>query len=273
MQIFQTVSQIRQWRQTVQKVAFVPTMGNLHKGHLELVREAKKIADNVIVSIFVNPTQFGANEDFSNYPRTEEQDLKLLLAQQCDAVFIPNIETIYEQNAQTIISVSQVSQNYCGASREGHFDGVATVVCKLFNIVQPNVAVFGLKDFQQFCVIQTMVRDLHLPIKLIGVPTVREIDGLALSSRNGYLSEIERKIAPKLYQSLQLAQNKLFLKQAISDIEKAAVFDLTQTGFIVDYFKIARRVDLKNATENDHERIILVAARLGKTRLIDNLWL
>jgi pantoate--beta-alanine ligase len=273
MQVLQTISQVRQWRESPMRVAFVPTMGNLHEGHLQLVREAKKTADKVIVSIFVNPTQFGVNEDFSSYPRTEKRDIQLLAAQHCDAVFLPSVETIYAQNAQTTVSVSQVSQDYCGASRVGHFDGVATVVCKLFNIVQPNLAFLGLKDFQQFCVIQTMVKDLHLPIELVGVETVRENDGLAMSSRNGYLSESQRKIAPKLYETLQIAREHLFLGQTVLNVEKSAIFNLTQAGFEVDYFKIARRLDLNLATENDHECIILVAAKLGKTRLIDNLWL
>lgn len=273
MQLFQSISHVREWRESVSRVAFVPTMGNLHAGHLKLVREAKKYADKVIVSIFVNPTQFGLNEDFSSYPRTEQRDFKLLDAENCDAVFLPSVETIYSQNAQTTVSVSHVSQNYCGASRAGHFDGVATVVCKLFNIIKPDVALFGLKDFQQFCVIQTMVHDLHFPIELVGVPTVREADGLAMSSRNGYLSEKEREIAPTLYQILQAARDKLLTGQKILDVENASIANLTQAGFIVDYFNIARRVDLKQATENDHELIILAAAKLGKTRLIDNLWL
>lgn len=272
MKQFKTISEIRAWRKENSRVAFVPTMGNLHAGHLQLVREAKKYADNVIVSIFVNPTQFGINEDFASYPRTETRDCELLAAEGCSAVFLPNVETIYSPKAQTTVSVSQVSQNYCGASRAGHFDGVATVVCKLFNIVQPDVALFGLKDFQQFAVIQAMTRDLHLPIELIGVPTVREVDGLAMSSRNGYLSEQERAIAPRLYEMLQQAQAALLAEELIENVKKLAIADLTQAGFSVDYFSVARRSDLKTATKNDHDLIILAAAKLGKTRLIDNLW-
>ncbi len=270
MQTFTTIPEIRAWRKENQRIAFVPTMGNLHAGHLQLVREAKKYADKVVVSIFVNPTQFGINEDFADYPRTEIEDCVRLAAENCDAVFLPNIETIYSSNAQTLVSVSHVSQNYCGASRVGHFDGVATVVCKLFNIVQPNVALFGLKDFQQFLVIQTLTHDLHLPIELIGVPTVRELDGLAMSSRNGYLNETERKIAPQLYQILQNSGEQLSQGKSISAIEKNAIAALTQAGFVVDYFNIARRDDLKIASDNDSNLIILVAAKLGKTRLIDN---
>ncbi len=273
MQILHTISDIRAWRNVNQRVAFVPTMGNLHAGHLQLVREAKKHADKVVVSVFVNPTQFGIHEDLANYPRTESRDCELLAAEGCDVVFLPSVETIYTPTAQTTVNVSVVSQNYCGASRAGHFDGVATVVCKLFNIVQPNVALFGLKDFQQFVVIQTLVRDLHLPIDIIGVPTVREIDGLAMSSRNGYLSENERENAPKIYHILQQARANLIAGKTIVDVETCAISALTHAGFDVDYFNVARRSDLQFATLNDKELIILVAAKLGKTRLIDNLWL
>ena len=276
MKILHTVSEIRHcvqnWRSTCERVAFVPTMGNLHAGHLQLVREAKRHADKVVVSIFVNPTQFGINEDFAAYPRTEIADCEKLTAEGCDLVFLPNIETIYAQTAQTSVSVSNVSQNYCGAARAGHFDGVATVVCKLFNIVQPNVALFGLKDFQQFAVIQTLTRDLHLPIELIGVPTVREADGLAMSSRNGYLNKQEREIAPKIYQILQQARDRLIAGKTITDVETCAISTLTQIGFQVDYFKVARRSDLQPATSNDVALVILVAVKHGKTRLIDNLW-
>jgi pantoate--beta-alanine ligase len=277
MQIHHTVSEIRRhvqnWRSTSECVAFVPTMGNLHAGHLQLVREAKRHANKVVVSIFVNPTQFGVNEDFAAYPRTEIADCEQLAAEGCDLVFLPSVETIYAPTAQTSISVSQISKNYCGASRAGHFDGVATVVCKLFNIVQPNVALFGLKDFQQFAVIQTLVRDLHLPIELIGVPTVREADGLAMSSRNGYLNEQERAAVPKIYQALQQARANFITGQTITEVEAYAISTLTQNGFQVDYFKIARRSDLELATPKDDALIILTAAKLGQTRLIDNLWL
>jgi len=272
MEIFELVSQVRAWRKNQARVAFVPTMGNLHAGHLHLVSEAKKHADKVIVSIFVNPTQFGENEDFADYPRTEKRDCELLVEQGCDAVFLPNVETIYSQNAQTTVSVAQIAKNYCGNSRAGHFDGVATVVCKLFNIIQPDVALFGLKDFQQFCVIQTLVRDLHLPIELIGIPTVRETDRLAMSSRNGYLSTAEREIAPKLYQILQTARTNFLTGQKINEVENQAIADLTTAGFNVDYLKIARQADLQFASENDdQDLIILTAAKLGKTRLIDNI--
>ncbi len=276
MQILHTVSDIRHciknWRNAGQRIAFVPTMGNLHAGHLQLVQEAKHHADKVIVSIFVNPTQFGVNEDFADYPRTETADCEKLAAESCDVVFLPTVEMIYAPNAQTTVSVSDVSKNYCGSSRAGHFDGVATVVCKLFNIVQPDISLFGLKDFQQFVVILTLVRDLHLPIELIGVPTVRELDGLAMSSRNGYLNSVARETAPKLYQTLQQARDELIAGQAITVVEQHAITKLTQAGFIVDYFKVAKRSDLQFATLDDNALIILVAAKLDTTRLIDNLW-
>ncbi len=273
MQIFHTVPEIRNWRENNQRLAFVPTMGNLHTGHLQLIREAKRHSDKVVVSIFVNPTQFGVNEDFADYPRTETADCELLAAENCDVVFLPAVEDIYAANAQTMIRVSQLSQNYCGATRAGHFDGVATVVCKLFNIVQPDVALFGLKDFQQFAIIQTLVRDLHLPIKLIGLPTVREIDGLAMSSRNNYLNEKQRLCAPQIYRILQQARDNLIAGQSIFEIEQQAISELKQTGFEVDYFNVARRSDLQAATVDDKALIILTAVKLGKIRLIDNLWL
>ena len=275
---FQTISEVRQcvelWRREGRQIAFVPTMGNLHEGHLTLVREAKRFADRVIVSIFVNPTQFGINEDFANYPRTEIDDCLKLVNEGCDAVFLPCVQTLYPLNSMTSIHVSGVSEHFCGASRSGHFSGVATVVCKLFNIVKPHYALFGLKDFQQFVVIQTLVRDLNLPIDIIGVPTVRERDGLAMSSRNGYLSAAERKIAPQLYGTLQVAHDNIInTSMSLALVQEQAINTLTQYGFVVDYFSIARRADLMLASKNDHERIILVAAKLGNTRLIDNLWI
>ncbi|MEY2666113.1 MAG: hypothetical protein RLZZ384_284 [Pseudomonadota bacterium] len=278
MKKFQTISDVRQcveiWRREGERIAFVPTMGNLHEGHLTLVREAKRCADRVIVSIFVNPTQFGINEDFSNYPRTEVDDCLKLLNEDCDAVFLPSVQTLYSPNAKTSIHVAGVSEHFCGASRSGHFSGVATIVCKLFNIVEPHCALFGLKDFQQFVVIQTLVHDLNLPIDIIGVPTVREQDGLAMSSRNGYLSAKEREVAPQLYETLQLVRDRLMKESAsFEQVQEHAIAALTQYGFIIDYFSVARRADLVLARKNDNELIILVAAKLGKTRLIDNLWL
>ncbi len=275
---FQTISGIRQcielWRHSGERIAFVPTMGNLHEGHLTLVREAKQHADRVVVSIFVNPTQFGVNEDFANYPRTEAEDCQKLTDEGCDAVFLPSVDTLYSPHAKTTVHVEGVSDYFCGASRRGHFSGVATVVSKLLNIIEPHSAFFGLKDFQQFVIIQTLVRDLNFPIDIIGVPTVREHDGLAMSSRNGYLTAAERKVAPQIYNTLQLARDQLrHSSYSFEEVEKQSIATLAQHGFVIDYFTIARRADLAFAGVDDHDLIILVAATLGKTRLIDNLWL
>ncbi len=278
MKNFQTISEVRQcvdiWRSRGERIAFVATMGNLHEGHLTLVREAKRCADKVIVSIFVNPTQFGVNEDFSNYPRTETQDCLKLADEGCDAVFLPSVETLYDSEAKTSIQVAEISDYFCGESRRGHFSGVATVVCKLLNIVTPHCALFGLKDFQQFLVIQTLARDLNLPVEILGIPTVREVDGLAMSSRNGYLTPQERDVAPQIYKILQMARNQIInTSTSFTQIQEQSIAILTECGFVVDYFSVVRRDDLMLASRNDNNLIILVAARLGKTRLIDNLWI
>jgi len=260
------------WRSAGQSIAFVPTMGNLHAGHLQLVNVAKTKADRVIVSIFVNPIQFGAGEDFDTYPRTEHEDKEKLKSINTDMLFLPPVEEIYAPDAQTVVSVTGISSLYCGASRPGHFDGVATIVCKLFNMVQPTVAVFGLKDFQQLAVIRTMVRDLNIPVQIIGVETVRETSGLAMSSRNGYLNAEEKTIAPQLYLSLNTARNAILAgNQSYSDIERQTLQFLQQAGFQPDYFSVCRSSDLKKATQEDTDLVLLAAARLGKTRLIDNI--
>ena len=204
MQTIEKISNLRGeinlWRQQGLKIAFVPTMGNLHQGHIALIEKAKLVADKVVASIFVNPMQFGVNEDIGNYPRTMAEDQQKLIAGGCDILFHPYPAIIYPKglDKQSYVEVPNVSEGYCGESRPGHFRGVATVVCKLFNIVQPDVACFGLKDYQQVQVIQTMVEDLSMPIEILPVETVREPSGLALSSRNNYLNEAEKKIAPAL---------------------------------------------------------------------------
>ncbi|MEN9898435.1 MAG: hypothetical protein RLZZ66_2084 [Pseudomonadota bacterium] len=278
MKNFQTISEVRQcvdiWRSRGERIALVATMGNLHQGHLTLVREAKQCADRVIVSIFVNPTQFGVNEDFSSYPRTEILDCLKLTDEGCDAVFLPSVDTLYDSEAKTSIQVAEISDYFCGESRRGHFSGVATVVCKLLNIVTPHCALFGLKDFQQFLVIQTLVRDLNLPVEILGIPTVREGDGLAMSSRNGYLTPQERDVAPQIYKILQIARHQIINTSiSFTQIQQQSIVNLTEYGFEVDYFSVARRADLMLASRNDHNLIILVAAKIGKTRLIDNLWI
>ena len=213
MQIIKNVCDLRElikaWRTAGETIAFVPTMGNLHAGHLQLVTRAKAVANRVVVSIFVNPTQFGVGEDFETYPRTEKEDQEKLIAEGVDVLFLPAVDDIYMSDARTTVTVAEVSEWYCGASRPGHFAGVATVVCKLFNIVQPDIALFGLKDFQQFTIIKIMVRDLNIPVEIIGVDTVREPSGLAMSSRNGYLTAHEKQVASELYRVLCVTRDAI----------------------------------------------------------------
>ena len=258
-------------RSTKKLIGFVPTMGNLHEGHLTLVRAAKKICDVVVVSIFVNPIQFGAGEDFDSYPRTLEQDSRLLADVGCDIIFAPSVDQMYgKQPRLTNISVSQITNDLCGQSRPGHFDGVAVVVTKLFNIVQPDYAFFGQKDYQQLAVIRQLVQDLNIPLEVIGVPIVRAADGLALSSRNGYLSEEQRSIAPKIYQLLKQAEVGLGEGQSLSQVLANISTELTQAGFVVDYVE-ARQPNLQPIEEFDRDLVLFIAAKLGSTRLIDNL--
>lgn len=277
MRTVNTVSElrnaVREWRSAGQSVALVPTMGNLHAGHLALVSKAKEKADRVVVSIFINPTQFGVGEDFESYPRTEQEDQEKLNSSGADLVFLPAVSEVYASDAKTIVSIAGLSEWYCGASRPGHFDGVATVVCKLFNIVQPDTALFGLKDFQQLTVIRTMVRDLNFPIEIVGVETVREASGLAMSSRNGYLSADEKAVAAKLYQSLCIARDAILAgQQSYEEIENSALLFLRDCGFQPEYFVVCRAGDLKKAGMDDMDLVLLAAARLGKTRLIDNIY-
>ncbi len=252
-------------------IGFVPTMGNLHQGHLNLVREARKLCDVVVVSIFVNPIQFGPNEDFDNYPRTLEQDQQLLAEVGCDIVFAPTVEQMYGNKPRlTNISVSDITNDLCGLQRPGHFDGVAVVVTKLFNMVQPNYAFFGEKDYQQLAVIRQFVRDLNLPLEVIGVPITRAEDGLALSSRNGYLTEQERQTAPTIYRSLKAAEQQLQQGVTLDAVLASIRQTLTETGFVVDYVE-ARTPDLQKINEFNQDVVLFIAAKLGKTRLIDNL--
>ena len=258
-------------RSTKKLIGFVPTMGNLHEGHLTLVRAAKKICDVVVVSIFVNPIQFGAGEDFDSYPRTLEQDSRLLADVDCDIIFAPSVEQMYgTQPRLTNISVGQITDDLCGKSRPGHFDGVAVVVTKLFNIVQPDFAFFGQKDYQQLAVIRQLVQDLNMPLEVIGVPIVRAEDGLALSSRNGYLSEQQRAIAPTIYQLLKQAEQQLHEGHALAQVLESISNQLTQAGFVVDYVE-ARQTNLQPIEQFDRNVVLFVAAKLGTTRLIDNL--
>ncbi len=258
------------------RVAFVPTMGNLHSGHAALVTKAAQRADFVVASIFVNPLQFGPSEDLDKYPRTLAADQERLLEAGCNLLFAPTVEEMYPDGmgVQTRVSVPQLSEGLCGASRPGHFEGVATVVSKLFNMVQPDIAVFGQKDFQQLAVIRAMVRDLNMPIQIIGEPTVRAEDGLALSSRNGYLDAQQRATAPVVYRTLnQLAegirQGRRDFPALIAEGQQA----LTAAGLKPDYLEVRQALNLRPATDADRDLVILVAAYLGPTRLIDNLHL
>ncbi|NOT11040.1 MAG: pantoate--beta-alanine ligase [Methylococcaceae bacterium] len=270
--VFQLRETLKGWRSAGLTIAFVPTMGNLHAGHLKLVEEARENADKVVVSIFVNPMQFGVGEDFETYPRTELEDNQKLRQTGADLLFQPTVTEVYASDAKTVVTVSGLSDMHCGLSRPGHFSGVATVVCKLFNMVQPDIALFGTKDFQQLAVIKTMVRDLNIPVGVIGVETVREASGLAMSSRNGYLTNEEKQIAPSLYQALCQAKAAVQMTdQPYSSIEQAAMTALTEAGFQPVYFSICRAEDLSKATPTDNNLVILAAAKLGKTRLIDNL--
>ncbi|USD36984.1 MULTISPECIES: pantoate--beta-alanine ligase [Ferrimonas] len=264
---------LKQWRQNGDSIAFVPTMGNLHDGHLLLVKEAKQRADRVVVSIFVNPMQFGAGEDLDNYPRTLEQDQQSLVELGADLLFTPTPQLLYPQGLdnQTYVEVPGISMLYCGESRPGHFRGVATVVCKLFNLVQPDVAIFGNKDYQQLAIIRAMVRDLNMPVDVMGIDTVRNPDGLALSSRNGYLTDSERLLAPELKQTLDWVAEQLQQGGDARTLEQQAGDRLNDHGFSTDYIHICHADTLNKATADDRQLVVLAAAKLGSTRLIDNL--
>jgi pantoate--beta-alanine ligase len=264
---------VKGWRSERKKIAFVPTMGNLHDGHLKLVKEAKLSTDKVVVSVFVNPTQFVQGEDFEAYPRTEAEDQQKLASVGIDALFLPSVSEMYGEDAGTIVSVKNLSTILCGQFRPGHFDGVATVVCKLFNMVQPDIAFFGQKDYQQLMIIRTLVRDLNIPVEIRSTGTVREISGLAMSSRNGYLNPNELQVAPKLYKTLCTARDRILAGEICYEtIEEEAVKLLQYSGFVTDYFSIRNSNDLSKAEKQDIDLIILAAAKLGKTRLIDNVF-
>ena len=278
MLVVETESELRrvilEQKRQGNRVGFVPTMGNLHEGHLQLVKHALQRADFVVASIFVNPLQFGENEDFDKYPRTHQEDIEKLTGAGCSLLFLPSVQTIYPKpmEQQTRVEVPDLSDILCGESRPGHFVGVATVVCKLFNLVSPDVAVFGEKDYQQLMVIRHMTLDLCLPIEIIGAPIVREDDGLAMSSRNGYLDTMQRQLAPKLYEVLSETADKLGKgDKGLEQLEQEAVNNINKLGFRTDYFVIRRADDLQLPEANETDIVILVAAWLGNTRLIDNI--
>jgi pantoate--beta-alanine ligase len=267
---------VRAWRAGGQRVAFVPTMGNLHAGHISLIELARQRGDRFVASIFVNPMQFGPNEDYAHYPRTPKNDERMLAEAGCDLMFMPDVAEIYPRGFEhdTRVAVPELSGILDGEFRPGHFDGVSTIVAKLFNIVTPHLAVFGEKDYQQLAIIRRMVADLCVPIEIVGAPTVREPDGLALSSRNQYLTEEERKVAPSIHEGLARAVNRI--KSGVTDfaaIEAAEVAALKKRGFRPDYFTVRDGKTLVAPAADAKHLVVLVAARLGKARLIDNLQL
>lgn len=266
--------QIAEWRHNDEHVALVPTMGSLHTGHLSLVELAREHAERVIVSIFVNPTQFGESEDFDEYPRSLELDKRRLKTTAADLIFAPDVATVYPfgtENA-TIVSVPGLTENFCGASRPGHFDGVTSVVARLFALVQPDVAVFGQKDYQQQLVIRHMAEDMNLPVSIITAETIREEDGLAMSSRNAYLSDEERSVAPVLFETLSSVGEELQNgRRNFEDLESKGAKELRDAGFVVDYFAIRRAESLEVPDRDCDELVVLVAAELGAARLIDNI--
>ncbi|MBE0509361.1 MAG: pantoate--beta-alanine ligase [Chromatiales bacterium] len=267
--------QLAAWRRAGDRIAFVPTMGNLHAGHLRLVEVARQQAERVVVSIFVNPLQFAAGEDLAAYPRTPAEDASALELAGVDLLFLPAEELIYPHGRKAICRVTvppELGEILCGASRPGHFDGVATVVCKLFNLVQPDLACLGRKDYQQLRVLQRMVRDLNIPVRLLGVDTVREADGLAMSSRNAYLTPEQRQQAPALYRTLQRLAGRLQAgEQDFAALQAEGMRLLEEAGLRPDYVSIRCRGDLRPAVTGDTELVILAAAYLGRARLIDNL--
>ncbi len=249
-------------------------MGNLHAGHIQLVTTAKQKADKVAVSIFVNPTQFGPDEDFNSYPRTEQQDQLVLQEHGADILFLPCVTEMYPQPPQTGISVKDLSTLHCGASRPGHFDGVALVVCKLLNMVQPDLLLLGEKDFQQLTIIRRMIADLNIPVEIQGVATVREADGLAMSSRNTYLTPAQRLLAPRLFHALCAVRDEILSgNKNFSEIVARQQQSLLDSNFNIDYFTVCRSTDLSQASPEDQNLVILIAAKFGATRLIDNIYL
>ncbi len=278
MQVVETSADLRvllrEWREDGDDIAVVPTMGNLHAGHVSLVELARQLADRVVVTLFVNPTQFSPDEDFAEYPRTRDRDSMRLKKIGADLLFVPDVETMYPfgiDNATTV-SVPGLTAELCGASRPGHFDGVTSVVARLFALVQADIAVFGQKDYQQQLVIRRMVADLNLPIRIVTAPTVREEDGLAMSSRNAYLTDEERAIAPLLFSTLNDVEAGLRLgKRDYAALEELAGSALAAAGFDPEYVAIRRAADLGRPQGDSKELVVLAAARLGQARLIDNV--
>jgi pantoate--beta-alanine ligase len=278
MEILTTIAavreRVRRWRREGRRIAFVPTMGNLHAGHVSLIEAARRHGERFVASIFVNPMQFGPNEDFAHYPRTPRQDEKMLADAGCHLMFMPDVAEIYPNGSEhgTRVEMPELSKILCGEFRPGHFEGVTTVVAKLFHIVEPDVAVFGEKDFQQLTIIRRMVADLCMSVQIVAAPTVRDQNGLAMSSRNQYLTEAERVRAPAVYRTLLAAVGRL--KAGDNDfagIERCATEALIAEGFRPDYFAVRRAQDLGAPHADTRHLVVLTAARLGRARLIDNL--
>ena len=261
------------FRKKGKKIGFVPTMGYLHQGHIKLMKESVKISDLTVVSIFVNPIQFGPSEDYATYPRDEKRDIEICRETKVDVVFIPQVRDIYPKNFQTFVEVKELQNHLCGLSRPGHFRGVATVVAKLFNIVKPHYAFFGLKDYQQTLVIKRMVEDLNFDLKIVTLPTVREKDGLAMSSRNSYLDEEERKIALAIPHSLKMAKELFAREKSAKVIENKLTKFLEDKKVKVDYVKVSDAITLEDIDSLEEAKKVLVAVAgfVGKTRLIDSI--
>ncbi len=265
---------VRAWRRDGHRVAFVPTMGNLHPGHVSLIELARQLGDRFVASIFVNPMQFGPNEDFAHYPRTPRDDERMLEAAGCSLMFMPDVNEMYPSGAgrATRVEVPSLSRILEGEFRPGHFEGVSTVVAKLFHIVEPQIAVFGEKDFQQLAVIRRMVAELCMPVEVVGAPTVRDSDGLAMSSRNQYLTAEERARAPVIYATLSAAAHRLNAGDSdFTGIERAGFRALEEAGMRPDYFAVRQAVDLSAAAVAARDLVVLAAARMSKARLIDNV--
>jgi pantoate--beta-alanine ligase len=278
MQTVTTIAAVRErvrtWHREGLRVAFIPTMGNLHPGHVSLIEAAQRYGDRFVASIFVNPMQFGPNEDFAHYPRTPTQDERMLAAAGCNLMFMPEVREVYPNGSEraTRVEVPGLSRILCGEFRPGHFEGVTTVVAKLFHIVAPDVAVFGEKDFQQLTVIRRMVADLCIPVEIVGAPTMRDPDGLAMSSRNQYLTSDERRLAPRIYQTLSGIAKRLQAGDSeFASMERSGVQALEGAGFRPDYFAIRQAEDLSTPKPQSGHLVVLTAARLGKARLIDNI--
>ena len=280
MQLIETKRELqhllREWRTDAERIALVPTMGNLHAGHTSLVDAARKHAERVVVTVFVNPTQFEEDEDFESYPRSLDHDTRRLKKPRADILFAPSVDTVYPFGVDqaTLVIVPQLTENFCGSFRPGHFDGVTTVVARLFALVQPDIAVFGQKDFQQQLVIRRMVDDLNLPISIVTAPTIREDDGLAMSSRNSYLTDEERAIAPVLHGALSSTADELQSGQRnFEELQTATSDALRAAGLNPEYVAIRRALDLSPPHQdlNRQELVILAAAHLGRARLIDNI--